>query len=232
MSAATAMLTSNWLLYVFISLVTGNPWLALLIVAVMVWGTTGWWRGRLPNPFAPIRARLRVGELRAQLGANPHNVNVRAELGGLLADRRPAEARALLEEVARRSPELPLPAYHLGVALLNLGETDAGTAAIERALERRADLKFGEPMVRLGDHLLGRGRPTEAVRAYERAVAIHGSHAEAWYKLGAAAQAAGDPARAQEAWREALASTEHAPAFKRRIDRPWRWRAWFALRRG
>lgn len=225
------MLTSNWLLYMVVSLLTGSPWMGLLVVLALTWGANGWWRGRLINPFGPLRTRFRIGELRAQLGANPHNVNVRAELGGLLAERRPAEAKALLEEVQRRSPELPLPAYHLGLALLQLGETDAGRAAIERALAQRADLRFGEPMVKLGDHLLTRGRPADAVAAYERAVRVHDSHAEAWYKLGMAAKAAGNATRAREAWQEALASTEHAPAFKRRVDRPWRWRAWAALRR-
>jgi len=59
---------------------------------------------------------------------------------------------------------------------------------------------------------------------------IHTSSAEAWFKAGRAAASSGDTATAKKHWEEALASTAHAPGFKARKDRPWRWRAWLALR--
>lgn len=223
---------SNWLLYFFISSVTGSPLLGLLVLAALWYGGSGWYFGRLSTPFGPLKERLRIRRLRGELSVNPHNVNVRAELGGLLATRSPDEAKKLLQEVCQRAPELPLPHYYLGLALLALGDTAAGRASIERALAIRPDLRYGEPWVRLGDHYASRGQGAEAIAAYRKATAAHTSYAEAWYKLGAALKRAGDRDAGREALQETLQSTEHAPAFKRRVDRSWRWRAWWALRQG
>lgn len=220
----------TWLTYLLVSGLTGSPLLGVLVVAALWFGGTSFWIGRLPDPIGPLKRWSRVRHLRAEHGMNPQNVNVRTELGGLLATRRPDEARALLADVVERCPDLPLPLYHLGVAHLSAGDTDAGRAAIEKALSLKKDLRFGEPMVCLGDHYLKVGKAAEARAAYTRATQVHTSFAEAWYKLGKAAKLAGDAAGAKEAFRTTLSSTEHSPPFKRRIDRSWRIRAWLALR--
>jgi len=95
----------------------------------------------------------------------------------------------------------------------------------------RRDLRYGEPLVCLGDHYLRKGDAREALSAYERAVEIHTSLAEAWCKAGDAALAAGDRNRGKSHYESTLTTTAHAPAFTRRLDRIWRWRAWLALRR-
>jgi tetratricopeptide (TPR) repeat protein len=100
------------------------------------------------------------------------------------------------------------------------------------ALRLRRDLRWGEPGVVLGDALLAAGRPAEALSAYLQATTVHGSFAEAWCKAGVAARAAGRPEEAVRCWNLTLSTTVGAPAYKRRRDRLWRWRAWWALRRG
>lgn len=224
-------MSQSWIVYLVVSALTRSPLLGLLAIAILWYSGSAWWVGRLWNPLAPLKEHFRIRDLRRELGVNPHNLNVRAELGALLATRRPAEAKELLEEVVRRAPELPLPHVHLGQALLALGDTAGGAAAIEAGLRTRPDVKYGEPLVRLGDHHLAKGDAAAAAVAFERATRVHTSYAEAWYKAGVAAAAQGDHATARAHWQEALASTEHAPAFKRRIDRSWRWRSWWALRR-
>jgi tetratricopeptide (TPR) repeat protein len=222
----------TWLVYILVSQLTQSPLLGVVAVAALWFGGGSWWFGRLPNPLAPFKTWSRMRELRAGLAMNPHDMNLRSELGGLLATRDPAEAKALLEEVVRRCPDIALSIYYLGLAQLGLGETEAGRASIERALAMRKDLRFGEPLVRLGDHYLRKGDTAAALAAFERATVVHGSYAEAWYKAGTAARAAGDAAKAKAHFRSTLSTTEHAPAFKRRQDRVWRWRAWWALRSG
>lgn len=221
----------SWLVYLAVTTLTRSPLLGLLAVAFLWWGGSSWFLGRLWNPLGPLKERLRANQLESELRVNPANANVRTELGGLLATRAPARAAEVLTDVLRKCPELPLPAYYMGVAQLRLGNTEAGAEHIEAALRLRQDLKYGEPLVRLGDHYTDRGDHARALREYLRATDIHSSYAEAWYKAGRAAQALGDAARAKELYAEALASTDSAPAFKRRLDRPWRIRAWIALRR-
>ena len=219
----------SWLVYIVVSQLTHSWILGLLAALAMGYGAGSLWLGRLPNPFAPFKTWSRTRELREALSVNPHNVDVRSELGGILATRRPAEAKELLTEVVRRCPDLALSVYFLGVAQLELGETDAGNASIERALTLRRDLRYGEPLVVLGDHYTRKGDAKAALLAYERATGVHSSHAEAWFKAGRAARASGDEAKARAHFQSTLTSTAYAPAFKRRLDRPWRWRARWAL---
>lgn len=220
----------TWFTYIVVSQLTGSPLLGIAVVAALWFGGGTLWLGRVPDPRGPFRRWARIRQLRGEVAMNPHHADHRTELGGLLVERRPAEAKAVLEEVAQRHPTLALPAYHLGLAQLRLGETEAGRASIERALALRKDLRFGEPLVRLGDHYMGIGQHAAALAAFERATVVHSSSAEAWFKAGRAAAAAGDKKTAAAHWAEALASTAHAPGFKARVDRPWRWRAWLALR--
>jgi tetratricopeptide (TPR) repeat protein len=220
----------TWLTYFLVSQATGSPLMGLVAVAALWFSGTSFVFGRLPDPAAPFRRWARIRDLRIAHDMNPHNVDVRTELAGFLVGRSPGEAKALLDEVVRRCPDLPLPAYLLGLAHLGLGESAEGRACIERALALKPDLRFGEPMVRLGDHYLALGKPAEARAAYEQATRVHVSYAEAWFKAGKAAKLAGDLAGARAHWTETLAATRHSPPFKRRIDRQWRLRAWLALR--
>jgi tetratricopeptide (TPR) repeat protein len=219
-------MTSGWLLFWALTLFTGNPLVALVVVALFLWGGEAWYRGRAWTPMAWFQRQKRVGRLRDDLAANPHDATARGQLGGLLIDRSPAEARDLLQAVHDRYPEMALVAFHLGAARLNLGDTEGGAAAIEHALSKKAEIGYGEPMIRLGDHYRAKGRHAEAADCYRRAIKIVTSSAEAYVKLGWALQAAGDRAGAGAAMQSALDVSSGAPAFKRRIDRPWRLRAW------
>lgn len=207
-----------------------NPLWALLVVGAVAWLGTGWWRGAVPNPFRLFQDRFRARELRGLLSISPHDIRARAELGALIYRRAPAEAVEVLKPVIERSPEIPHAAWHYGVALMKTGELAEGRRQVERGLSLRKDLGYGRPMVEVGDVLLGRGDAAGARAAYEAATAVHSSFAEGWYKAGMAALAAGDRAGARAHFEEALASTRHAPAFKRKVDRQWRLRAWWALR--
>lgn len=222
----------TWLLYVGVSWLTQSPLLGILAVAGLWLAGGSWWVGRLPDLLGPWRRFQRVRKLRDGHALNPHDLVVRTELAGLLASREPETAEQLLTEVLRRYPENELAHYHRGRALLARGVIDEGRAEVLEALRLRRDLRWGEPGVVLGDALMGARRPAEALAAYQLATGVHGSFAEAWYKAGSAASAAGQPAEARRLWGLALSTTVGAPPYKRRQDRLWRWRAWFALRRG
>lgn len=219
---------SSWIVYLLVTLITGNPLVGLLVAVAVLWGAEGWFRGRFWSPAAPFRRWQRIRALRDHLAASPHDATAAAQLGGMLVDRRPAEARSLLQAVHDRYPDMALVAFHLGAARLNLGDTAGGEAAIAHALALKADLGYGEPMVRMGDHFHAHGRSADAVGWYRKAAAVHRSSAEVRYKLGRALRATGDRPGARAAFREALEVTRGSPAFKRRLDRSWRVRAWLA----
>lgn len=225
-------MSSPWWVYFLLISLTGNPLLALALVAFFLYSGDAWWRGRLWRPWGRLDAWMRARELRARLQVNPHDLTTRAELGRMLVESgRYAEAREHLEQVCGRSKTLAGPSWHLGQALLKLGDFDAGCAAIERALSLRRDVGYGQPLLDVGDFLFTRGRLAEALPWYERLLAIHGGSIEGRYKLGRCRLATGDKQGAQRMFDEAIASYDASPAFKRAQDRAWRWRAWWWRRK-
>lgn len=223
---------SSWIVYLLVTLVTGNPIVGLLVALAVLWGAEGWFRGRFWSPMGLFRRWQRIRGLRDHVAASPHDATAAAQLAGFLIDVAPAEAIALLQPVHARYPDMALVAFHLGAARLNLGDTPGGEAAIAHALALKADLGYGEPMIRMGDHLHARRRSAEAVGWYRKAAGVHRSSAEIRFKLGRALKATGDKAAAQAAFREALDVTRGSPPFKRKLDRPWRIRSWLALTLG
>lgn len=223
-------MSSSWLTWLVVTALTGNPLVGLAVVVVLAWAGEGWFRGRIWTPQRWWQRFERVRRLRSDVAINPHDATAKGQLGGLLVDRSPREAEALLAEVHERYPDMALVAFHLGAARLRLGDGEGGRAAIEHALSLKKDVGYGEPMIRMGDFEASRGRFAEAVACYERALRVHTSSAEATYKLGLARAGAGDAPGARAAWRDTLELGRGAPDFKARQDRPWRIRAWLRSR--
>ncbi len=220
----------TFLPWMLITGLTGGPLLGVLAV-LLLWGAGGsWFVGRLPDFRGPIRRWQRARFLRERLTTNPHDLPVRTELAGLVCRDDPAEAMKLVAEVLRRYPDDEDAHYFQGLAHLAAGRLAEGQAGIDRALAIRAELRWGEPGVLLGDAYTGAGKHAEARDAYLRATTVHGSHAEAWFKAGRAAAATGDGVEAKRLWEATLSTTAGAPPYKRRKDRLWRWRAWWGLR--
>ncbi len=220
----------TFLPWMLITGLTGSPVLGFLVV-LLLWGAGGsWFVGRLPDFRGPVRRWQRARFLRDRLTTNPHDLPARTELAGLVCDSDPAEAITLLGDVLRRYPEDEDAHYFGGLAHLAAGRLAEGHAGIDRALALRADLRWGEPAVRLGDAYVRAGKHAQARDAYLRATTVHASHAEAWFKSARAALATGDRAEAKRLWEATLSTTAGAPPYKRRKDRLWRWRAWWGLR--
>jgi tetratricopeptide (TPR) repeat protein len=219
---------NSWLVYMLSYALTGNPIVAGIAVLVFLYGGEAWWRGRLWKPWTIVQQWLRIRELRAHLKLNEHDGTARADLGRLLVERGQfAEARPHLEKVCAKIPNLALPAWNLGRACLGLGDYDAGRAAIDKALAIRPDIGYGQPWFDLGNFKFDREQWADAAGFFQHGLDIHSSSAEAWYKLGRCRLALGDSPGAKQAFDEAIAVHDAAPGFKRSIDRPWRWRAWW-----
>lgn len=222
---------NTWLVWVLAYALSGNPIVAILAVALFLYGGQGWWSGRYWVPWAPFQRWMRIRELRAHVALNPFDATHRAELGRLLVDHRAAaEARGHLDAAIARVPNLAQPHWTLARACFALGEIDEGRKNVEIATSIRKDVGYGQPWADYGDALLARGRFVEAALAYERARDASGSGSELWYKLGVCRIALNDTKGAREALQTAIDVHDAAPGFRRRIDRAWRWRAWWKLR--
>lgn len=221
----------RFFLFAFLTWLTGNPLLAILIILALA--VPGWLAGsryafRLSRR---IRAWGEAGRLRRSLQLNPHDAKARVDLAGLLARQgKFREARAEMEPVFSRVEDLPDANYVLGLCLLHDGDPERGRGLVERALALSPKFGYGEPYLRLGDFRAERGEWEPAAERYRQATAIYTSSVEGWYKLGQALHQLGRAEEARAALREALTSYRTAPWYRRSDDRPWKRRAARLLR--
>jgi tetratricopeptide (TPR) repeat protein len=207
---------------------TGNPFLALLLVVVITAVGYGYVSASIFRVPHAINRWLAIRELDRTAATNPHDATARADLGRLLVEAgRPARALAHLEAAHARAPEVTETTYYLGAARLRLGDEAGGRALVEEALARDPRIGYGEPHLRLADYYLDRGRATEALPHLERFSEMHAANVEGQYKLARACLATGQADRARAALDEAARAYRAAPRFKRREERLWRLRvAW------
>ncbi|HEY7138596.1 MAG TPA: tetratricopeptide repeat protein [Methylomirabilota bacterium] len=216
----------NLFLFGVLTWMTGNPVLALVVVALVWAAGYGYLSARLFRIPRAVDRWLTIRELNRAVGTNPHDATAQADLGRLLLESgQPARALSHLETAHGRAPEVAETTYYLGAARLRLGDEARGRPLIEEALARDPRLGYGEPYLRLADYYLEHRRPAEALPHLERFIAVHASSVEGQYKLALACRAAGRADRARAALDEAVRAYREAPRFKRREERPWRLRA-------
>jgi tetratricopeptide (TPR) repeat protein len=112
---------------------------------------------------------------------------------GLVAERRFAAARPLLEELLAADPASYDALWMLGEVELKAGRLDRAGELFARAAEARPGK--GQALIGLGKIARARGRAAEARELFERATGDPES-ADAWLNLAVARLDAGDPGRA------------------------------------
>jgi tetratricopeptide (TPR) repeat protein len=216
------------LLFGLLTWMTGNPILALVIVAIISAAGYGYVTARIFRVPRAINRWLTIRELQRTVRTNPHDANARADLGRLLVEAgQPARALPHLEAAHARAPEVTETTYYLGAARLRLGDEAGGRPLIEEALARDPRIGYGEPHLRLGEFYLDHGRAADALPHLERFIELHASSVEGQYQLARASLATGQADRARTALDEGARAYSGAPRFKRREERLWRLRvAW------
>ncbi|HET6436528.1 MAG TPA: tetratricopeptide repeat protein [Anaeromyxobacter sp.] len=216
---------SSWVLWALLSWATGNPILALLMMAA------AWWLGDrltfrvLPDPLGLFRRWNRVRRLRTTLQVNSHDRRARFELAELLLEGgHPRKAAAVLRPNIEAGDEDARTAFVMGAALGRSGAYEQGERALELARAEDPRFRAGEIDLELGRQRLA-GRDFErARRALERLLSERPGSIEGRYLLGRALAGLGDEtgARAvrEEAWRE----YKLLPRFQRRHERRFAWR--------
>jgi tetratricopeptide (TPR) repeat protein len=114
----------------------------------------------------------------------------------------PANAADAVDALRRRFPD-PSPAWaEIGGALERTARWELAAQAFALALKAQPSAKLS---LRLGAALQSLGRRGEAAAAYQTALQLDPSSAEAWFKLGLVFQDSRHSDRAEEAYRRALA---------------------------
>ncbi|OUM93838.1 MAG: hypothetical protein A9Z00_02670 [Thermobacillus sp. ZCTH02-B1] len=198
----------------------GNPFVAIIVLIVMLYILDRRFIGLSPSVVKPFRRARRIGQLRQQLALNPNDMSARMELAHLLLERKSYhEARKLLEPAAETMAHSAEYWDNLGTALLHTGSRAEGESMIRRALSINPRVKYGQPYLRLA--AANRDQPEKALKLLEELRAIHTSSCEAYYRMGRIYQALGRREEARRAFDEAAEIYRTLPRYKRREERPW-----------
>ncbi|HUJ78974.1 MAG TPA: tetratricopeptide repeat protein [Nitrospiria bacterium] len=221
---------SKFLLFALLTMLTGSPWTALLVVLALSLIFDYHYMGVSRSAVSWIKTAGEIRELQADVSLNPHNAAAQNDLGRLLIlNGRAREAVAPLERAIERLDDLDETNYYLGLAYLNTGREQEGEARIEKALAINPRFRYGEPYLRLGEHYLHTGRYDDALAMLRTQGEIHTSSVEGLYLLGETHRHMGDPVQARDAYRASLAAFRQSPRYKRREERRWAWRSRLAL---
>lgn len=216
---------SKFFLFALLWWLVGNPFLAILILLVLLYLFDRRFVGLTPSVAAPIRRNRRLSRLRRELQLAPHNASAKLEVARLLIEKgKYAEALELLEQVSGVYDSADV-VYETGLCRLKLGDTKEGEQLILQALELNPRVKYGEPYLRLGE-AFAKEAPDQAVRYLEAFRGVHSSSVEGSYKLGRLYERLGHLEEAKHAYADAGAVYRGIPRYKRRQERRWAILAW------
>jgi tetratricopeptide (TPR) repeat protein len=212
----------QWML---LSWITGSPIGSLIVLALI------WWLGDratfrvLPDPIRLFKRWGRIGSLRRDLSANPHDRRARLELSQLLLEMgRPRQAAEMLHPNIEAGDDDVHTAFTMGAALARGGEAERAERCLAIARERDPAFRMGEIDLELGRMRMRRGDSAGALDPLTKLVAARPGTVEGRYWLARALERQGDAAGAarvrDEAWREYAA----LPRFRRQHERPYAWR--------
>ncbi len=179
---------------------------------LLLWAVLAWAQG--------LRWRDDVSLWRPALRRDPASLRAAGGLGwAYAASGHPGPARRAMERLVRQDPDAPLSHHQLGALFAFLGDLPRALLEYDDALRRYAGGEKGRTGIRvprgyrrervrclleMGGLVMGLGRPLDAARYAEEAVALDGSDARAWAFLGLFRGAAGDLAGAAAACERAV----------------------------
>jgi tetratricopeptide (TPR) repeat protein len=212
---------SKVLLFSALWWITGNPFIAIVILLVILYWLDRRFIGLTPSIARPIKRRQRLNQLNRDIKLQPHLTSAKLELARIfLEKKRYAEALPLLEDVQRVMEDSPDVLYEIGLCRLKAGQTEEGERLIIQALEKNPRVKYGEPYLRLGETFAERD-PDKAVKYLEQFHDVHSSSCEAYYLLGKLYKRMGRTEEARSAFKETLDIYRALPKYKRKSERRW-----------
>ncbi|MFS0723222.1 tetratricopeptide repeat protein [Paenibacillus sp. 1P07SE] len=212
----------KFLIFSLLWWIVGNPFIAILILLVVLYLLDRRFLGLSPSLAKPLRRRSRIAKLRQQLMLNPNDIAAKHELARALIERKSyRDARKTLESMGDALEDSAEYWDDLGTAYLQTGEPEKGEEAIGRALSINPRVKYGEPYLRLAGLYSQRGQSETAIRYLEAFGVIHSSSSEAYYKLGLLYTQLGRSQEARQAFDEAGLIYQSLPRYKKRQERRW-----------
>jgi len=205
----------------------GNPFLAILIILVVVYLLDRRYVGVFPSLTKPYKRMKRISTLRREILMNRNDVTSKHELARLLIERKKfQEALELLDSIQVQFDHSAEYWDDLGTVNLRLGHIQKGEEYILKALSINPRVKYGQPFLRLAGiyQHSDQQKAEQYVRTFQD---IHSSSSEASYLLGMMYKEMGRKQEANDAFRESIDIYRSLPKYKKRQERKWAVRSVF-----
>ncbi|OKP77152.1 hypothetical protein A3844_02230 [Paenibacillus helianthi] len=209
----------------------GNPFLALILLLVILYFLDRRYVGIFPSISKPFRRSRQMSRLRTTISLNPNDVSAKFDLARLLIERkRYSESKELLVQIADRYEQSAEYWVELGYANLKLGLLPEGEAQMLQGLEINRKAQYGQPYLRLAETFRNTDHD-KALHYVTQFQEIQSSSSEAYYLAGSMYKALGRVDDAKRAFAESTAIYRSLPKYKKRQERRWALRSYFAKMR-
>jgi tetratricopeptide (TPR) repeat protein len=208
-------------LFVLLSLLTGNPLLALLILIIVLYVMERRFIGVLPDIWGPWRRARTTRQLKREVQVNPANGEAHLDLGEIYLRREKYElARLYLEKASEKMTGHPLYHFYLGSSNYYLGNIDEGQREIERAVTINPKTSLGEPYVYLLRIYLQEKQSDQRIEETYARLLQYGTP-KTFYLAGKILKEAGDKDRARRLFMETIENYEACRGALKRLYRKW-----------
>lgn len=208
-------------LFVFLIWLFGNPFIAILVMLILLYMLDRRFVGLTPSLFKPLKRMSRIRKLRQQIDSSPNDVSSKHELARLLLERKKySEALRWLEPMQHTLEDSAEFWDDLGISYLYTGDEERGAACMLRGLELNPRVKYGAPYLRLASHY-SKDQIDKALTYIKDFQAINSSSCEAYDQLTTIYKKLGNAQEAKRTTEEGLRIYRMLPRYKKRQERRW-----------
>lgn len=212
----------SFYLYILLSMLTGNPLMAIILVFVIYALVDRYYFGFLPDFTRLFRRNIQIKNHLRELHVNPQNAHAAFSLGVLYFEKKKyGEALKYLEHPRLKNEDSASYFNYLGMTLMELDRVDEGKEYIVKALELEPRAGYGLPYVYLINNEMSQTVPDRnKINELEQKVERF-ANTEILYKLGMAYRKFGDREKARELFSKAITEYSYCPRGIRRLHRKW-----------
>lgn len=210
---------SKILIFILLWRLLGNPFLAVLVLLIILYFLDRRFIGIFPNLGKPLKRMRSISRLRQQISLSPHDVSSKRELARLLIERKGySEALRLLEDVLPYSEDSAEFWADYGLGALGKGDLASGEERILKAFSINERVRYGQPYLKLAAAM--KSKDSDKAIGYAEAFRrIQSSSSEAYYLLGTVYQSLGRKEEAKAAYEESGYVYRQLPKYRRRQER-------------
>jgi tetratricopeptide (TPR) repeat protein len=221
---------SKILLFVGLTWLFGSPFVAIIVLLVILYMLERRFVGLSPSIVRPFRRRNSIAKWKRQLQLSPHDISAKTELARLLIENKKFnQAREILLGIQMQMDHSAEYWSDLGICDLALGNLDDGEREMKLALSISPKVKYGQPYLRLAESF-SKSNPVQAIAYLQQFKEVNSSSCEAYYRLGVVYTSLGKPEEASQAYLECRQLYRSLPRYLKRHERKWAIRSFFRSR--